>query len=49
MPKRPSALPMHDPPRAQHLVMMEFGDRAQLDDPKQARASGGSHSDPATS
>ncbi len=40
---------MYARPRAQHLVMMEFGDRAQFDDPKQTRASDGSHSDPATS
>ncbi len=29
-----SNLALHDPERAQHLLMMEFGDRAEFDDPK---------------
>ena len=32
--QEPSQIAVHDPQRAHHLLMMEFGDRAQFDDPK---------------
>jgi aquaporin Z len=32
--QEPSTLTVHDAPRAQHLLMLEFGDRNDFDDPK---------------
>ena len=31
--QQPPALAAHDPQRANHLLMLEFGDRTQFDDP----------------
>ena len=32
--QEPSTPAIHDMPRAQHLLMLEFGDRKDFDDPK---------------